>query len=378
MSEGPPESAGVEAALEAATPTRAPITFLDGASSRKRDVDLRLSDRCEIVADGAIIAVWPYADIRRADGPADTLRVMCVSAPLLARLEIRDAALAAALTQRCPSLDANLPGARGVAAIVGWSAAALVSIVLTVLYIVPLAADRLTPIIPYAMEKRIGEVADKQVKVIFDGKTCENADGKAAFDKLVGKLRNAGEVDASADAQVIANDIANAIALPGGKIYVFEGLLAKADTVDELAGVLAHELGHVKNRDGLRHLIYNGGTSFLIGLLFGDVTGSSAIIFASRELFQASHSRESERSADRSTIEIMNRLGRSPKPMGEFLLRVTGKEKGKGLALISSHPLSEDRLARMSEADRAPSSPPLLSAQEWTALKAICKTAEKG
>jgi predicted Zn-dependent protease len=261
--------------------------------------------------------------------------------------------------------------------IVGWSVAALVSIVLMVLFVVPLAADRLTPLIPYAVEKRIGEVADKQVKVIFDGKQCENPAGVAAFRKLVDTLRQAGDVDATADAAVIANEIANAIALPGGKIYVFEGLLAKAENVDELAGVLAHELGHVKNRDGLRNLIYNGGTSFLIGLLFGDVTGSSAIIFASRELFQASHSREAERTADQTTIDIMRKLGRSPKPMGEFLLRVTGKEKGKGLALISSHPLSEDRLARMSQQDQAPTAPPLLTAGEWAALKAICKSPSK-
>jgi Zn-dependent protease with chaperone function len=365
------------AASDAIAPGRAPVTYLDGTSSRRRNVELKLADLCEILEGAEVLASWPYADMRRADGPAGTLRVMCVSAPLLARLEIRDPALAGELERRCPTLDADLPGAKGVAVIVGWSAAALVSIVLMVLFVVPLVADRLTPLIPYALEKRIGEVADKQVKVIFDGKACENPDGKAAFAKLIDTLRHAGEVDATPDAAVISNDIANAIALPGGKIYVFEGLLTKAENVDELAGVLAHELGHVKNRDGLRNLIYNGGTSFLIGLLFGDVTGSSAIIFASREMFQASHSREAERSADQMTIDVMRKLGRSPKPMGEFLLRVTGKEKGKGLALISSHPLSEDRLARMSQQDAPPSAPSLLTAQEWAALKAICKTPAK-
>lgn len=372
----PGTSTPAGSARNAAAPAPAQVTYLDGTSSRRRNVALRLADRCEILDGTEVVASWPYADIRRADGPA-ALRVMCVSAPPLARLEIRDAALAAELERRCPALDADLPGARGVAVIVGWSVAALASIVLMVLFVVPFAADRLTPLIPYSVEKRIGEVADNQVKVIFDGKLCESPDGKAAFGKLVDALRRAGGVDATADAAVISNEIANAIALPGGKIYVFEGLLAKAENVDELAGVLAHELGHVKNRDGLRNLIYNGGTSFLIGLLFGDITGSSAIIFASRELFQASHSREAERSADKTTIEVMRKLGRSPKPMGEFLLRVTGKEKGKGLALISSHPLSEDRLARMSEQDVSPSAPPLLTAAEWAALKAICKTPNK-
>jgi Zn-dependent protease with chaperone function len=368
--------ASVAPAADAAV-ERPSVIWLDGTSSRRHGVALRFGEQCEIVAAGERAASWPYADIRRADGPAGMLRVMCVSAPLLARLEIRDEAVAAELIRRCPSLDADLPGAKGTMAIVGWSAAALVSIVLMVLYVVPLVADRLTPLIPHAMEKRIGEVADKQVKVIFDGKICENPDGVAAFQKLVHTLREAGGVDASADAAVISNEIANAIALPGGKIYVFEGLLDKAETVDELAGVLAHELGHVRNRDGLRNLIYNGGTSFLIGLLFGDITGSSAILFASREMFQASHSRDAERSADKSTIDIMGKLGRSPKPMGEFLLRITGKEKGKALALISSHPLSEDRLARMNQEDRPPTGAPLLSAAEWASLKAICKAPKR-
>ena len=370
------DGVGSDGSADVAVPP--PVTFLDGSSSRRRSVTLRFAASCEILENDHVIASWPYADIRRADGPAGTLRLMCASAPLLARLEIRDPALAADLEGRCPSLNADLPGSKGVAVIVGWSAAALVSIVLMVLFVVPIVADRMTPLIPAWVETYIGKVADNQVKVIFDGKQCESPAGKAAFLKLVEMLRQAGDIDTTADAAVVSNEIANAIALPGGKIYVFEGLLDKAQNVDELAGVLAHELGHVKHRDGLRNMIHNGGTSFLIGLLFGDVTGSSAIIFASREMIQASHSRDAERNADQMTIDVMRKLGRSPKPMGEFLLRVTGKEKGKGLALISSHPLSEDRLARMSQQDASPTAPPLLTAGEWAALKAICKSPTKG
>ena len=81
----------------------------------------------------------------------------------------------------------------------------------------------------------------------------------------------------------------------------------------------------------MRGLIHNGGTSFLIGLLFGDITGSSALIFASRTLVTSSYSREAEQNADSFAIDVMHRLGRSPKPMGELLFRVTGKEGGNGL-----------------------------------------------
>ena len=123
----------------------------------------------------------------------------------------------------------------------------------------------------------------------------------------------------------------------------------------------------------MRNLIYDGGTSFLIGLLFGDITGSGALIFAGRTLVTASYSREAEQNADAFAIDTMHRLGRSPKPMGELISRVTGKEAEDGLSILSTHPLTEDRLARMSSEDRPPSKPPLLTAAEWVSLKAICK-----
>jgi predicted Zn-dependent protease len=110
----------------------------------------------------------------------------------------------------------------------------------------------------------------------------------------------------------------------------------------------------------------------LIGLLFGDIAGSGALIFASRSLVTASYSREAEQNADTFSIDVMHRLGRSPRPMGELMFRVTGKQADNSLSILANHPLTEDRLARMSEEDRPSSGPPLLTATEWASLKAIC------
>jgi len=351
--------------------------YFDGLSNQRRAVSLGFMDALEISGNEARLAAWPYSDIRRADGPSGILRLTCLGAPLLARLEIRDAAVAAELISRCARLDEDVPGRRGVAAIVGWSLAAAVSIVAMVLFGLPLAADRLTPLMPQAFERRLGEVADAQVRTAFGGRVCDNAEGRAAFVKLVNALRDAGNFDTSVEAAVLSSPIPNAFALPGGKVYLFEGLLAKADNADEIAGILAHELGHVRHRDGMRNLIHNGGTSFLIGLLFGDITGSGAVIFASRSLVTASHSREAEREADSFAIDIMRRLGRSPKPMGDLMFRVTGKEDMGGLSWLANHPLTEDRQARMSKLDAPPGGPPLLTPVEWSALKSICRSGSK-
>ena len=354
-----------------------PAVYFDGTSSRRRLVTLALKDRLELRESEAIVAEWPYADIRRVDSPSGTLRLSCLTAPALARLEIRDPAMAAELSARCGELDANFPGRHGVAAIVGWSLAAAVSIVAVVLFGVPLAADRLTPLVPQALEKRLGEAADGQMKALFGARTCNEAAGQAAFTKLVTTLRDTAGLDPSVQSAVLATPIPNAFALPGGKLYLFSGLLTKAESPDEIAGILAHEMGHLKHRDSTRNLIRTGGTSFLMGLLFGDITGAGALIFASRSLMTASYSREAEESADAFSIDVMHRLGRSPKPMGQLLFRVTGKEGDRSLSILASHPLTEDRLQRMSEEDRLPSGPPLLTEAEWTSLKAICGATTK-
>jgi Zn-dependent protease with chaperone function len=349
--------------------------FFDGLSNRKHLVTLALGEQCEIVENGASIAQWPYDKIRRVDAPSGVLRLSCLATTPLARLEVPVGAIATELAGRCQHLDADTPGRKGsTARIVGWSLAALVSILLVVIYGVPFAAERLAPLVPQSFESRIGDAADKQIRLVFGDKVCDSRDGQAAFKKLVGALRDAAGFNGPVDAVMLSTDVPNAFALPGGKIYLFNGLLEKARNSDEIAGVLAHELGHVKHRDNMRNVIYNGGTSFLIGLLFGDVTGSSAILFASRTMFDATYTREAEANADAFSIQLMHELGRSPKPMGELLLRVTGNEKDKNFSFLSNHPFTEDRLELMRKEDRPPTAPPILSDDEWMALRSICKS----
>lgn len=357
--------------LVADTAPRHDTIYFDGRSNRKRKVTLHLATGLEISEHGAVIATWPFDAIRRADGPDDKLRLSCLAALPLARLEIADTALQQAIITRCTSLDVGRE--RQTWRIAGWSLAAVTSIVMLVVYGIPLAADRLAPLVPFAVEHRLGEAVDKQVRFVFSGSDCNNADGKAAFATLIDKLRRAGGIVQPLDAQVLSSAVPNAFAVPGGRIYLLNGLLQKANNVDEVAGVLAHELGHVQHRDGLRHLIQTGGTSFLVGLLFGDVTGGSAMIFATRSLFNASYSRDVERDADAFAATTMRSLGRSAKPMGEFLLRITGPQANKGLDILAGHPLSEERLATLKQADSPATGPAIMSDREWQALKGICR-----
>jgi len=345
-----------------------PAVYFDGVSSRKRQVELRLGAQLEIVEQGIVLASWGYADIRRVDSSRG-LRLTSVSATTQARLEIENEATQHMLAARCPALDQNRGGGQALR-IVAWSLAAAASIVLMTLYGIPLVADRLAPLVPASVEQRLGDAVDKQVRALMGGKLCTGAEGQRAFAKMVEALKTAGGGETALDARVLSSPIPNAVALPGGRIYLFEGLLRRARDPDEIAGVIAHEIGHAEHRDGLRSVIRTGGTSFLFGLLFGDITGSGAVIFASRTLLDASHSRETETAADDFAIRAMTQLGRSPASLGEFLVRITGS--GGKTTIIDSHPVSSERLERMKLAAPATAGPPILSDAEWQALQRVC------
>jgi predicted Zn-dependent protease len=353
-------------------------SYLDGTAARRRPVQVELDGAgIAIREDGKRTAFWRYADLQQADAPSGMLRISANGAPELARLEIRDAALGAAIVERCPELRRpRRADASGAGRIVFWSLAAVISLVLTVVYLVPLVADRLAPFVPIPVERRLGEAVDNQVRAMFGTDTCDAAAGRAALAKLGTQLTGAADLPMPVDIAVLPSEIPNAFALPGGNVYVLQALLEAADGPDQLAGVLAHEFGHVAHRDGLRKLLQTGGSSFLLGLLFGDVTGGGALIFAAQTMVDSSYSRQAETAADAFSAQLMLKLGRSPKVLGTFLAKLDKSGDSK-LAFLLSHPLTSERLRALEAEDRPASGPPLLSDEEWRALKGICAGREK-
>ncbi len=347
--------------------------FYDGKSNARRVVNVYLGAALNITEDRRLLASWPLADIRRHDA-GDGLMRLGLSTNPLSRLEVDDPALQHRISADCPQLyGSGSIGSVSNLHIVAWSLAAVFSIVVMIFCGIPLLASSLTPLLPYSLEKRLGDAVNAQTRAVFGGKDCTAPEGVAAFQKLVMALQSKAHLPYAPKPAVLSSKVPNAFALPGGNVYVLQGLLDKATNADELAGVLAHEFGHVAHRDGLRMLIENGGTSFLAGLLFGDITGAGVVLTLGRTLVDARYSRSAESAADAFAIQVMADLGRSPKPMGELLLRITGNEKDNPLAIFASHPITAERVAAFNNVSNAVTGPEILSAQEWRALKDICK-----
>jgi len=235
------------------------------------------------------------------------------------------------------------------------------AIVLTIVLTVP---QWLAPLVPYSVERRLGDAMIGD----FGGRICHGAAGEAALKKLTARLDDNPE---GLDIAVVKIPFVNAIALPGGKVLIFDGLLAKAKSPDEVAGVLAHEIGHVRERHVLQGLMRQLGLSVLMGGFNGNVGG------AVNGLLSLSYTRKAEESADRFSIGALHKARISPRDTAAFFSRMSaasGDSKDAGLmGYLATHPHSADRQHAYAQSQRAGITyRPALSPQEWRDLKSLC------
>jgi Zn-dependent protease with chaperone function len=141
----------------------------------------------------------------------------------------------------------------------------------------------------------------------------------------------------------------NAFALPGGRIFVFTGLLDRVHKPEELAGVLAHEMAHVTRRHGLRKLIAGRGPYYLLRLFVGDQQEVlSAISAGSQLLVNQSYSRDVEREADTIGWHYLMAANIDPRGLADFFQLLTESENTTTIPeMFRSHPATDERMASL-------------------------------
>jgi hypothetical protein len=140
----------------AADPMHGPATYFDGVTSKRHDVIVETAATSLRIINGEradLLDEWSYADLRSRSAPEGILRLGRRGESALARLEVRDAALAAAIAKRAPSLDRGGAADRTLRRrVVVLSLAAIASLVLTAVFGMPVLANRITPLVPLPME----------------------------------------------------------------------------------------------------------------------------------------------------------------------------------------------------------------------------------
>ena len=232
------------------------------------------------------------------------------------------------------------------------------------------APDLIAPLVPQRWEQALGDalVGD------LGGRACHSPEG----DAVLGRLGQSLSVDGHPmRVRVVDIPIPNAVALPGGQIALFNGILQQAKSPDEIAGVLGHEIGHVEHRHVMAGLIRQFG----LGLVLG---GSAKSVQYAQALIDARYGRAAESDADAYAVAALTRNHISTRPTADFFARMS-KLEGSGnktvdtaFSWLASHPVSAARRDVFLAADAHVAAPrPSMSAEDWAAVKTICGTGEK-
>jgi predicted Zn-dependent protease len=150
----------------------------------------------------------------------------------------------------------------------------------------------------------------------------------------------------------VNSDVVNAFAVPGGYVYVNRGLIERTRNMSELAGVLAHEIGHVEHRHGAEQMEKmqraNLGVNLayiLLGRQPGPADGT--LINAAGSAYFARHSRQAENEADASAVPMMVAARINPNGLVSMFQLLIAEQRRSPSALeswFSTHPTTQDRI----------------------------------
>lgn len=338
-----------------------PGRYNDGRSAASRKVTVKASAAGLDIRgeDGLLVAFWHLDDVR-ADGElpgGKGVRLRCASDEG-ARLTLQDAEFVRPLLPA----KSRFPWTKAVAALAG------VVLVGAGLWLgIPAASRALVHVVPTSWEQRWGDALSAGLTQRWG--VCRQPAGEAALHLLSDRVA-AGVEPAFRPRRVVVVKQAdqNAIALPGGTVMVFSGLLKEAEDPDELAGVLAHEFTHLRLRHPTAAMIRAVGVGTAVTLVTGD---SSGIVATGAAMALAgAYSRDDEAEADRGAIALLARAGLDGDGLAAFFRRLAAKPSHVP-AWLSTHPDSLLR-AQAIEAFGTRTGTAALTPEQWAAVKGIC------
>lgn len=224
-------------------------------------------------------------------------------------------------------------------------------------------------------EEKLGEL----MRDFFEktGTKVNDRDLLLSIDSLAAQICEGNGIDrGEVQIRVLGSGEVNAFALPGKYLYLYTGLIAQCANQEELCGVIAHELVHIRNGHVMKKLTKEMGLSVLIGMTSGN-TGPGAVQETARLLSSTAFDRAMEREADEGAIRLLANAAIDPCPFADFLEELAKREPTgmSYLSWISTHPESSERANSVRESCNRYRTVyrPVLSPETWLRLKETCQ-----
>ncbi|AYV54935.1 hypothetical protein EFP84_05015 [Leptospira kmetyi] len=255
--------------------------------------------------------------------------------------------------------------------------------------------DQIYVLVPESADKALGEMISKRFETNYP--ECKNPKLRESVNKIRNTIVSPKTRDKFSIKILRTSDI-NAFALPGGRIYVFSGLIEESESPEEIAAILAHEISHVESRHGIRQMIRLLGISLVIklsiGIGFDDIGTLETITEIVNTLTVLRYSREFEEEADEQAFEILKKSGVGLGGFIDFFEREESKvsknssqtkndkstrkdEKEwnaeKILDWLSTHPDNQSRIRKAKEyAKRLPGKQRGIRIDSWKSIRESC------
>lgn len=352
--------------------------YYDGKVALARDVTVRpTSDELVILdADGSnVVARWPAPELVVLGDTAHEKAPPVMRRGEEARLVVEDPELRHQLARSMPPLAAlGIPRPAALPRIALFGATLAVAVAACWLA-VDVGSGYVAPLVPYDLQRRLGENVASEV--IGQQPLCQGRAGLTAINGLATRLAKAADYPHPVSVRIVKGGPVNAYTLPGGILVFYSDLIDLARDGNEVAGVLAHELGHVAHHHAIKGLVRQFGVEQLLRAMTGGFSDLGTLGAGGTLLLALRNGRAFERDADATAVELLEKLGLRADGVAHFFERLLEQHPTDAAALVgiwSSHPPTNERIAATT---RPPTGRPAFSDAEWAALKAACGPREE-
>jgi Zn-dependent protease with chaperone function len=349
--------------------------YYNGESAAVEEVALHVTGH-ELVlqrpTDSSVVARWPVSEIAVLGDSRHEAAPPIVLRGGEARLVVEDPSSRAQLAALMPALAPLSLPPLGVGPRLAGFSLALVTLVGMFWGAVEYGTEYAAPLVPYSLQAKLGEsVLDE---LLADKEECTGKAGLAAITRLANELAKEAGYGHEVKVHIVEGGPVNAFTLPGSILVFYSDLIERAKDSSQVAGVVAHEIGHVVHEHPTKGLLKAYGIDLLLKLLSG---GYSDILntlgSGGNVLLALRNGRAFEREADATGVRLLEQRGLRADGVASFFEQMLEKEPNDAATaagIWSSHPPTAERIAatRRSTAGR-----PAFSSTEWQALRNVCR-----
>lgn len=337
--------------------------YFDGASARMHPVDLTLGEGLIALSGNGIAASYRLSQAQMAEPFSQAPCVLAFADG--ARCEVSDAGGKAALAKALGYRKSGVVRLQQ-----HWYGAMLALILLVgslfamVQWGVPALGERIVPALPITVDQRVGNEALRAMqRANFFQPTRLSDERVAEVQAIFNEIRpTQSRMPLTLKIVAMLDTPPNAFALPNGTIMLTDQMilhiLNEENELDDdmkaaIAGILAHEIGHVEGRHSMRAIVRSSMLAVGSAGLFGDF--STVVAGAPVLIMNMDYSRQMERASDEYAITLMKQAGLSTAPLADLFDSMQRVNPGASQlprwmrpksSYLSSHPANQERAAR--------------------------------